>query len=174
MPSIVTSVTIEFKASSRVRTRLRLRPGNASPRMRVPQALLRLDAPVVRQFVKYGIVGASNTILTFAIYTVAVEAGMEYLLALIVGYLAGSLNSYVLNRRWTFDAGHRAHGTVGSRFAVVQALAIGANLALLYLFVHHLGIHKIVAQAILTVPVLAVTFFVNRAWSFAEPPARAR
>jgi putative flippase GtrA len=141
--------------------------------MRVPQALVRFDAPVVRQFVKYGIVGASNTILTFVIYTVAVEAGMQYLLALIVGYLAGSLNSYVFNRRWTFDAGHRAHGTVGSRFAVVQALAIGANLALLYLLVHHLGIHKVVAQAILTVPVLAVTFFVNRAWSFAEPPASA-
>jgi putative flippase GtrA len=143
------------------------------PAMRVPHALVRLDAPVVRQFVKYGIVGASNTILTFVIYTLAVELGVQYLVALIVGYLAGSLNSYILNRRWTFEAGHLAHGTVGSRFAVVQAVAIGANLALLYLFVHHLGIHKIAAQAILTVPVLAITFFINRAWSFAPPPPSA-
>jgi putative flippase GtrA len=141
------------------------------PAMRVPQALGRLDAPVVRQFVKYGIVGASNTVITFAIYSLAVVLGLQYLVALIVGYLAGSLNSYVFNRRWTFDASHRSHGTVGSRFAIVQAVAIGANLALLYLFVHQFGFHKIAAQAILTVPVLAVTFFVNRAWSFAEPPA---
>ena len=135
--------------------------------MRLPAALQRFDAPMVRQLIKYGIVGASNTVLTFAIYTVLVEVGVQYLIALILGYLAGSLNSYLLNRHWTFRAGHLAHTSVGPRFAIVQVAAILANLGLLYLLVHHLGIHKILAQAILTVPVLAVTFFVNRAWSFA-------
>ena len=143
--------------------------------MRVPQALLRLDAPVVRQFVKYGIVGASNTILTFVIYTVAVEAGVQYLLALIIGYLAGSLNSYLLNRRWTFDAGTLARtGRSGRASPLSRRSRSGRTSRCSYLFVHDLGIHKVVAQAILTVPVLAVTFFVNRAWSFAEPPPSAR
>jgi len=73
----------------------------------------------------------------------------------------------VLNRHWTFRAGHLAHASVGPRFAVVQIVAIGVNTALLVLFVDDLHVHKILAQAILTVPVLAVTFFVNRAWSFA-------
>lgn len=136
--------------------------------MRLPATLQRFDAPMLRQFVKYGIVGASNTVLTFVIYTILVEAlGVEYVIALLVGYLAGSLNSYLLNRHWTFRAGHLAHGSVGPRFAVVQIVAIAANTALLVLFVDDLHVHKILAQAILTVPVLAVTFFVNRAWSFA-------
>jgi putative flippase GtrA len=137
--------------------------------MRVPAALSRFDLLVVRQFLKYGIVGASNTILTFVIYTVGVEIGVQYLLALVLGYLAGSLNSYILNRHWTFRATHLAHATAGTRFAVVQACAIAANIGLLYLFVHRLGVQKIPAQAILTVPVLAVTFFVNRAWAFSSP-----
>jgi putative flippase GtrA len=34
--------------------------------------------------------------------------------------------------------------------------------------VHDLHVEKIAAQAILTIPVLAVTFFINRAWSFAH------
>ena len=136
--------------------------------MRLPAALPQFDAPMVRQFIKYGIVGASNTVLTFVIYTVLVEGlGVEYVIALLVGYLAGSLNSYLLNRHWTFRAGHLAHASVGPRFAVVQIVAIGANTGLLILFVDDLHMHKILAQAILTVPVLAVTFFVNRAWSFA-------
>jgi len=135
--------------------------------MHLPHAAHRLDLPVVRQFVKYGIVGASNTILTFAIYTVAVEIGVQYVIALLVGYVVGSLNSYLLNRNWTFRAGHLAHASVGPRFAIVQIVAIGANTGLLILFVDDLHVHKILAQAILTVPVLAVTFFVNRAWSFA-------
>ena len=136
--------------------------------MRLPAALQRFDAPMLRQFIKYGIVGASNTVLTFVIYTVLVEAlGVQYVIALLAGYLAGSLNSYLLNRHWTFRAGHLAHASVGPRFAVVQIVAIGVNTALLVLFVDDLHVHKILAQAILTVPVLAVTFFINRAWSFA-------
>jgi len=57
--------------------------------MRLPAALQRFDAPMLRQFIKYGIVGASNTVLTFVIYTVLVEAlGVQYVIALLVGYLA--------------------------------------------------------------------------------------
>ncbi len=139
--------------------------------MQLPQAVHRFDAPVVRHFVKYGIVGASNTLLTFVIYYVLVRGlGVDYLAALLIGYLIGSLNSYILNRRWTFRAGHVAHTTAGTRFAVVQVCAILANEGLLYVFVHDLHVEKIAAQAILTLPVLAVTFFINRAWSFQQHP----
>jgi putative flippase GtrA len=138
-----------------------------------------LDAAFVWQFVKYGVVGASNTALTFATYSIGVWIGVPYLVALIVGYIPGGLNSYLLNRRWTFDAAHLAHSHAGTRFAIVLTCATLANLGLLYLMVHHLHVEKIAAQAILTVPVVAVTFFINRTWTFggrageaiASPPA---
>lgn len=145
--------------------------------MQLPHAAQRLDLPVVRQLVKYGIVGATNTILTFVIYSAGVLLHVDYLVALLIGYLVGSLNSYLLNRRWTFRAGHLAHSTAGTRFAVVQVFAIAANEGLLYLLVDVVHVERIGAQAILTVPVLLVTFYVNRVWSFADdaraslPPA---
>jgi putative flippase GtrA len=126
----------------------------------------RLDAPILRQLVKYGIVGASNTALTFAIYTVCVEIGVLYLFALIIGYLAGGLNSYMFHRHWTFRARHLSHASSGSRFAVVQGFAIAANLLLLYVLVHHLHVDKIAGQALLSVPVVGITFFINRKWTF--------
>jgi putative flippase GtrA len=129
------------------------------------------DDPLVRQFIKYGVVGASNTVLTFATYTVLVAAlGLQYSVALVIGYLVGSLNSYIFNRHWTFRARDLAHSQTGLRFAVVQVVAIAVNELLLYILVDDLAVKKIAAQAILTVPVLAVTFFVNRWWSFARPP----
>ena len=138
------------------------------------------EVPTVRQFIKYGLAGASNTIVNFIVYIVGVTIGIHYLLALVLGYAVGALNSYILNRRWTFRADHVAHTTAGTRFALVTAGAIAANAGLLYVFVHHLGIAKIPAQAILTIPILAVTFPINRWWSFAhtggrgDPPAAAR
>jgi putative flippase GtrA len=142
--------------------------------MQLPSAVHRYDVPVVRQFLKYGLVGASNTVLTFVIYSALVLAHVDYLAALLLGYFVGSLNSYILNRRWTFRAGHLAHAVAGTRFAVVQACAILANLGLLYLFVHDLHLPRIASQAILTIPVLAVTFFINRAWSFAHDARHTR
>jgi putative flippase GtrA len=127
------------------------------------------EGPLVRQFLRYGLVGAANTVLTFAVYSVCVTIGVHYLLALVLGYSVGSLNSYFLNRHWTFRARDIAHTTAGTRFGLVQACAIAGNLVLLYVLVHHVGVAKIPAQAILTVPFLAVTFFVNRWWSFARP-----
>ncbi len=126
-----------------------------------------LDIALVWQFAKYGVVGATNTALTFVTYTVAaVLLGVPYLVALIVGYIPGAINSYLLNRHWTFEAKHLPHSRSGSRFAIVQVCAIAANLVLLYVMVHVLHVEKIAAQAILTVPVVAITFFINRAWTF--------
>jgi len=134
----------------------------------------RLQPAVVIQFIKYGLVGASNTIITFVTYTVCVSLGVAYLAALIVGYIPGALNSYLLNRYWTFHAGHLSHAHSGTRFFVVQVAAILANLGLLYVLVHDWHVQKIAAQAILTVPVVVITFFINRIWTFGSRPAAGR
>ena len=133
----------------------------------------RLEPADVVQFVKYGLVGASNTLITFVTYTVCVWIGVPYLAALLIGYAPGALNSYLLNRHWTFQAGHLSHARSGTRFVVVQGGAILANLALLYVLVHDAHVQKIAAQAILTVPVVVITFFINRVWTFGgEKPVR--
>src|ERR1039457_2445625 len=76
--------------------------------MRVRGEVDWLDGPMVRQFLKYGLVGASNTILTFVVYSVLVTLDVDYLLAIVLGYSIGSLNSYVLNPHWTLPARDRA------------------------------------------------------------------
>jgi putative flippase GtrA len=127
----------------------------------------RLEAADVIQFVKYGLVGASNTLITLATYALCVKLlGIPYLVSLPIGYALGGLNSYLLNRHWTFQAGHLSHAHSGTRFAIVQLGAIIANEALLYVLVHDAHVEKIAAQAILTVPVVIVTFFINRLWTF--------
>ena len=67
------------------------------------EPLARLSAPMLVQFVKFGIVGVSNTLLTFAIYTVLLKVfGVWYLAASAIGFVVGAINGFLLNRRWTF------------------------------------------------------------------------
>ncbi len=134
----------------------------------------RLHVPVVMvQFVKFGIVGVSNTLLSFAIYTVLLKGfGVWYIAASAIGFVVGAVNGFLLNRKWTF-AGHVGDSLTPVRWGVVQSCGLGLNLGLLYLAVDAAGIDELVGQAFATVIVTVITFFVNRAWTFRHEPGLA-
>jgi putative flippase GtrA len=134
--------------------------------------LARLRAPVLVQFVKFGIVGVSNTLLTFIVYTLLLKVfGVWYLAASAIGFGVGATNGFLLNRRWTFRE-HVGDTLTPVRWAIVQGCGLGINEGLLYLFVHDARIDKLLAQACATVVVTLSTFFANRAWTFrAHAPA---
>jgi putative flippase GtrA len=139
----------------------------------LPGPLERLNTPVLVQFVKFGIVGVSNTLLAFAIYTVLLKVfGVWYLAASAIGFVIGAVNGFLLNRRWTFR-GHVGDALTPVRWGVVQGCGLGLNEALLYLFADGAGIDKLISQALATVAVTVVTFLVNRAWTFRMHPSVA-
>jgi putative flippase GtrA len=149
--------------------------GDATDRAPIglPGPLARLSAPVLVQFVKFGIVGVSNTLLAFAIYTVLLKVfGVWYLGASAIGFVVGAVNGFLLNRRWTF-AGHVGDSLTPVRWGVVQGCGLALNEGLLYLFVDGADIEKLLGQALATIVVTVITFFVNRAWTFRMHPPPA-
>jgi putative flippase GtrA len=126
----------------------------------------RLSASLLVQFVKFGIVGVSNTVLTLGVYTVLLKVfGVWYLAASAIGFAVGATNGFLLNRRWTFR-GHIGDAFTPVRWAIVQGCGLGVNEALLFLFVHDARVDKLLAQVFATAVVTVSTFFVNRAWTF--------
>jgi putative flippase GtrA len=129
-------------------------------------ASLALQVPVVEQFLKFGLVGLSNTLITFLVFTFLVKAlGVWYVAASALGFAAGACNGFLLNRRWTFR-GHRGGSTAALRWSVVQGSGLLADLGLIYLLVDGAGIPKLPSQALALALVVSVTFFVNRTWTF--------
>ena len=125
------------------------------------------------QFVKFGLVGVSNTLITFIIYTLLLKVfGVWYLAASAIGFAVGATNGFLLNRRWTFSE-HVGDSLTPVRWATVQCGGLGINEGLLYVFVHDVAIDKLLAQAAATVVVTVSTFFANRAWTFRTHPAIA-
>ncbi len=118
------------------------------------------------QFIKFGIVGVSNTALTLAVYTVLLKVfGVWYLAASAIGFAVGATNGFLLNRRWTFRV-HVGDALTPAHWAIVQSCGLGLNEGLLYLLVHDAHLDKLLAQVFATAVVTVTTFLVNRAWTF--------
>ena len=125
------------------------------------------------QFVKFAIVGVSNTAITFVVYTALLKgAGISYLIASAFGFIAGATNGFLWNRRWTFSD-HVGDAYTPVRWGIVQGLGLLIDETLLYLLVHDGGVGKLLAQALAIVVVTVTTFVLNRAWTFRMHPEPA-
>jgi putative flippase GtrA len=132
----------------------------------VAPAAQRPGTHVLVQFVKFGIVGVSNTLIAFTVYTVLLKVfGVWYLAASAIGFILGATNGFLLNRRWTFSD-HVGDALTPVRWGVVQGCGLAVNEGLLYLFVHDANLDKLLGQACATIIVTIATFLVNRAWTF--------
>jgi putative flippase GtrA len=124
------------------------------------------------QLARFGIVGASNTLISFVSYALALSLGVRYLPAGAGAFALGAANGFVLNRSWTFA--HRGPRLrAGRRYVVVQLLGLGATVLLLRLIVHGLGVPRLEAQVIAAVPVTLLGFALSRLWVFGASPHHA-
>jgi putative flippase GtrA len=140
-------------------------PGR-NPPLRARGPAYHLRRPIVAQFIKFGLVGVSNTLLTFLVYTLLLKVfGVWYLAASGIGFAVGAVNGFLLNHNWTFR-GHAGGSLTAVRWFVVQGCGLLVNLGVVFLMVEAVGTDKLVGQAIATAIVVVLTFFANRAWTF--------
>lgn len=136
-------------------------------------SLAVLNMPLLAQFMKFGLVGISNTLITFAVYTVLLKVfGLWYVASSGIGFAVGAVNGFLWNRAWTFK-GHVGDALTPVRWFVVQGCGLLVNLGLVYLFVDGAGMDELVGQGSTTVIVTVLTFFANRSWTFRMSPTVA-
>lgn len=127
---------------------------------------LFLRVPILEQFVKFGLVGVMNTVITFVVFTVLTKGfGVWYVAASGIGFAVGACNGFLINRRWTFS-GHEGGSLAGLRWTIVQGCGLGVDLGIIYFCVHDAKLPELVGQAIAVIFVTTATFFVNRRWTF--------
>lgn len=125
-----------------------------------------LRMPLVLQFVKFGVVGVSNTLIFFLVYTLLLKVfGVWYVAASGIGFAVGAINGFLWNRAWTFR-GHIGDALTPVRWFVVQTSGLLVNLGLVYLFVDGAGLGELSGQAVTIAIVTVLTFLANRAWTF--------
>ncbi len=124
----------------------------------------------VRQFVKFGIVGASGFVVNLVIFTLLQKvvpnhaAAGPYYAIYSVAFLAGGVSNYFLNRIWTFKStGHAGKEAV--QFLSVSVMALLVGLAVSALVAPWFG-HGHKTWFLATLSGIVVNFFVNKYWTF--------
>lgn len=126
--------------------------------------------PIVRQFIKFAMVGVVNTTIDFGVYALALLwLDWHYLIANALAFVAAATNSYILNRRWTFRSQDPQWRRQASKYFTVLAIGFGLNEVLLYYFVEHGGLGEILGKAVAIVIVLFWNFSANKLWTFSKP-----
>jgi putative flippase GtrA len=132
----------------------------------------------VRQFLKFGVVGASGFVVNLIVFTLLQrvvpnrEATGAYNVIYSIAFLSGGVSNYFLNRTWTF----RSTGHVGreglsfmavSVMALIVGLIVSAAIAPLPVpFMGRLFGHGHMTWFVSTVGAIVVNFFVNKYWTF--------
>jgi putative flippase GtrA len=124
---------------------------------------------------RFVVVGGSNFVVSFAVFAGVVQllpaglAGVRGALANVAAYAAGMLNSFVLNRAWTFRA--EGHVVVHAlRFTALNAVTLGASTLTVFVLVDRLGYPELAVWLPLTVVILLVHYLGMRFWAFAPHP----
>jgi len=123
---------------------------------------------LVKQFIKFGIVGVSNTLVHLAIYYVLVLLGVHHLLANAVGFVISVLNAYYWNNKYVFktekSGTFRKIAKVYTTYGITFLLSTG----LLFLMVDIIGISYLIAPLINIAITMPINFLMNKFWAFRQ------
>lgn len=126
----------------------------------------RIACGIPADLIRYLSVGVANTVIGLStIYLMMYFAHASDVVANLLGYCAGIICSFVLNRRWTFSSTDAVLPQL-VKFLLVLGLAYLANLETVIALVRLLGENRYVAQAIGTLPYTAVGYLGNRFFTF--------
>jgi len=117
------------------------------------------------QFARFGTVGLLSNLTVYLLYLGATALGVGHKTAMSVLYCLAVMQSFFLNRAWTFR--HRgAAGAPLARYWALYAAGYLVNLGLLYALVDVAGFAHQLVQAVLIVLIAALTFTLQKYWVF--------
>ena len=122
------------------------------------------------QFIKFGLVGVSNTLISLSVYELCIHLGLHYLLANAVGLVISVVNAYYWNNRCVFGDGtpktFGQHVCTYLKSLTAYGGAFLLDSALLVLWVELVGLHQTLAPILNLCITIPLNFLVNKYWTF--------
>lgn len=90
--------------------------------------------PLIHKFLKFGVVGASGTVIDFGLTALCKGIlGIPELLSNAIGFTLAATSNYYLNRVWTWKSTSKDVGVEYAKFFFVSLLGLGLNTLIIFL-----------------------------------------
>lgn len=135
---------------------------------------------IIMQFIKFGIVGLSNTIISYVIYVVGLIflhkvhflQGYDYLFAQVIAFVLSTFWSFYWNNKMVFVLEQGKERSICrslvKSFISYSITGLFLNSILLILWVSVLNISEFIAPIINLIFTVPLNFIVNKYWAFRQ------
>ena len=132
------------------------------------------------EFIKFGLVGVSNTIVSYCLYALSLQIFLklnlfpstDYIIANIISFLLSVLWSFYWNNKYVFKLNEGEHRSIWKALLKTYVsygfTGIILNNILLVLWVRVIGINKMIAPIINLIINIPINFFMNKLWAFGK------
>ncbi|WP_446897912.1 GtrA family protein [Clostridium sp. LBM24168] len=118
---------------------------------------------------RFSTTGILNTLIDFIIFTICSSVlGIYYTISQIIGYSSGIINSFIFNKKWTFEA-------EGSKkmlkyeliqFIIVNIVSLSITVIFIRILINNFNSNVYLAKIIVTLMAQAVNFVLYKIWVF--------
>lgn len=133
---------------------------------------MKLNKNTIVQFIKFGIVGGFNTLLTYLIYFAGISLGIHYVISNAIAFVITVFISFLLNNHFVFKG--EQQGKLAWLKALLKVYASYASTPLvltsilLWIQVDYLGISEKIAPLINLIFTVPINFLLNKYWAYRD------
>lgn len=119
------------------------------------------------QAIRFALVGVASNAVLYVLYIGMTWVGVGHKLAMSLAYVVGVLQTFFLNRNWTFNhAG--PEGFAFRRYCLAYGGGYFLQLGMLYVLVDHAGMDHRLVQGMAVCTVAFALFVLQKHWVFAS------
>lgn len=122
----------------------------------------------ILQFVKFCIVGVSNTLISYVIYSILVLINIYYILASIIAFIVGITNSFYWNDKFVFATNKNKFFVYLKTVLSYSFTGIIVHNIFLILLIEKFSINKYIAPLFILIITIPLNFILNKFWAFNE------
>lgn len=124
------------------------------------------EHPNVWQFMKFCLVGVSNTAVYLGTYYLLLYFGVYYLIGNIVGFVVSVFNAFLWSSKYVFKSQQQSKAQIFVKTYVAYGCTTLVSTCLIYGMVEYIGISKYIAPLISLLVTIPLNFVLNKFWSF--------
>lgn len=118
---------------------------------------------LVKQIIKFGIVGASAFLIDYSILYILTEFfGIYYLYSSIISFIVSVIFNYILSIKWVFDVSKKQTIKEFSTFILLSIIGLIINQVIMYIMVEKANIWYMFSKIVSTIIVMVYNFITRK------------